>query len=237
LLDHRCLIRVCSGAGEGWFSEQAESSPPTVFRQGDREHSTYHVESDIDEALTVAAHLLTDPALKLDARYALRIRSTDLSEIGIPISRRYLGQTGVVAVDHRHCDLIGDSETMHRLTSLILRRVREGQDRIRRFNKDLLKLLIGRILDLPVEERPTHTAELCEIILNRRSQCSRDRERAIRELASARIPDSAIRPVAFELHERRGVSSGSPGEDWFRALGQLRARYGNHYMRTHFVND
>jgi hypothetical protein len=227
---------VCQGAGEGWFSEQADSSPPTVFRQSDCEHSTYGVESDIDEAVTVAAHLLTDPAMKVDTRHALRIRYADLRETGIQIDRRHLGQTGVVAVDHSHCDLLGDNQTMRRLTALIVRRVREGQDRIRRLNRYLLQLMIDRIFRLGEAERPSHTAELCEKVLNRRSQLTRNREQASRELASARIPDRAIRPLAFKFYEERVPSAGSPTDDWFRAVGQLRNQYAIHYLRSHFLD-
>jgi len=235
LFDQPCLIRVCSTGYEYWVSDPARSSLPSVFRPRDREHSTYRVESDIEEALAVAAHQLTNPSLKLDPRYVLRIRRSDIEESGIPVSQRHLGETGVVKVDHWHCDLIGDENTMNRLASLISARVGEGQDRVRRFTKYQLRLMIERIIGLCVEERPNHTAELCEMILNRRSQLTRDRERAIRELTSARIPNSAIRPVAFQCHEERGSSAGSSTDDWFNALDQLRNGYATHYLETHFV--
>jgi hypothetical protein len=74
LFDGRYLIRVCSGAGENWFSEKPDSSLPAAFRHSDTEHSTYEVESDVSEALAVAAHQLANPALKLDSHFALRIR-------------------------------------------------------------------------------------------------------------------------------------------------------------------
>jgi len=106
---------------------------------------------------------------------------------------------------------------------------------IPRFTKYQLQLMIERIIDLGVEERPNHTAELCDMILNRQSQLTRDRAQASRELASAWIPDLAIRPVAFEFHERRKSSADSPDRDWFDALAQLRDRYTSHYLQTQFV--
>jgi len=237
LFDDRYLIRVCSGAGDNWFSDKPESSLPAVFRHSDTEHSTYEVESDIEEALAVTAHQLANPTLKLDTLYALRIRFPDVEEVGIPVSRHQLGETGVVEVDHRHCDLIGGKSTMARLTSLIRRRALEGEDRIRRFNKYQLTLMIERILELGVGERPTHTAERCEMLLTGRSQLTANREQAIHELASARIPDTAIRHVAYELYVRRGSDVTPPSQDWFEALAKLRDRYRVHYLATHFVDE
>lgn len=71
MYEHPWFVRVCSGAGENGFSEKADSPLPQVFRPGDREHSTYLVESDVDEALAVAAHQLTNPSQKVDSQYAL----------------------------------------------------------------------------------------------------------------------------------------------------------------------
>ena len=237
MLDGRYLIRVCSGAGDSWFSEKPDSSLPAAFRHTDTEHSTYEVESDVDEAVAVAAHQLANPALKLDSHYALRIRFRDVEETSIPVSRHHLGETGGVEVDYRHCDLIGDKGTMARLTSLIRKRALMGEDRIRRFNKYQLTLMIEQILALNVAERPTHTAEHCEMLLSRRSKLTADRDQAIHELASARIPEAAIRPVAYEHYLRRGSDVKPPSQDWFEALTTLRDRYRVHYLATHFVDD
>src|SRR5262249_28585948 len=157
----------------------------------DTEHSTYEVGSDVDEALAVAAHQLTKRPQKLDTQSALRIRFSDLEEISLPVSRRHLGETGIIRVDYWHCDLIGDKNTLTRLTALIRDRSLKGEDRVRRFNKYQLQLIVKRIIDLGVEDRPTHTAELGEVLLNLRSAPTGDRGRVIQELASARIPDSA----------------------------------------------
>jgi hypothetical protein len=230
-----CLIRVCSGAGDNWFSDKPDSALPAIFRHSDTEHSTYVVESDVDEALTVAAHQLTNPSLKLDTQYALRIQFSDIEELGIPVSEQHLGEAGVVKVDHAHRDLIGNKEKMKQLVSLIRTRAFEGEDRIRRFNKYQLQLMIKRILAMGTRERPTHTAELCERLLDPRSESTIDRERTIRELAESRIPDHAIQPVAYQLFERRGSMIGSPTQDWFEALTFLRDRYRDHYLTTHFV--
>lgn len=121
MFDQPCLVRICSGAGDNWFSDKPEMSPPAAFRHSETEHSTYEVGSDIDKARAVAAHQLTNPALKLGTHHALRIRFADVEGLGIPVSRRHLGETGVVGVDHRHCDLIGGKETMTRLAALIQR--------------------------------------------------------------------------------------------------------------------
>jgi hypothetical protein len=236
LYEHPWLVRVCSGAGENWFSEKADSPLPQVFRPGDHEHSTYLVESDVDEALAVAAHQLANPSQKLDSQYALRIRFPDVEELGIPVSRQHLGDTGLVNVDFAHRDLIGDKERIKRLTSLIRERALWGEDRIRRFNKFQLQVMLGRILEMGIEERPTHTAELCEIFLKRRAQRDDDRSRMLSDLASVRIPNSAIEPVAYQLFEARGSGGGSPTSDWYEALAHLRDRYRDHYMATHFVD-
>jgi hypothetical protein len=236
LYEHAWLVRVCSGAGENWFSEKADSSLPQVFRSGDREHSTYLVESDVDEALAVAAHQLTYPSQKVDSQYALRIRFPDVEEIGISVSRQHLGETGVVKVDFAHRDLVGDKDSIKRLTSLIRERAHWGEDRIRRFNKSQLQVMLGRILDMEIEDRPTHTAELCEVLLKRRIQRTDNRERALSDLARARIPDSAIEPVAYEIFDRRGSIGDSPSSDWYEAITHLRERYRDHYMAKHFVD-
>ncbi len=133
MVDRGYLIRVCSGGLENWFSEK--DSLPALFRNTDTEHSTYHVESDVDEALAVAAHQLIKPSRTLDTQCALRIRFSDLTEFGIPVDPRRLGQTGVANVDHSHRDLIGDKTTMASLTSWIRKRSLNGEDRVRRFNK------------------------------------------------------------------------------------------------------
>ena len=97
--------------------------------------------------------------------------------------------------------------------------------------------MVQQILELGVEERPTHTAECCEVLLDRQSQQPKaDRELAIRELANARIPDRAIRLVAFELHENRRSTTDSAVHDWFKALDQLRDHYITHYLETRFTN-
>lgn len=233
MFDRGYLIRVCSGSFESWFSEK--DSLPALFRHTDAEHSTYNVESDVDEALAVAAHQLISPSQTLDTQCALRIRISDLTEIGISVDRRHLGQTGVVKVDHSHCDLFGDKNTMTRLISWIRERSLKGEDRVRRFNKYQLRIMIERILDMGHEERPTRTAELCELVLKRRDRPTDDRERANQELTSMRIPDWAIRPVAFELFNQRSPHAGLARDDWFRAIDRLRARYRDHYMATHFV--
>jgi hypothetical protein len=235
LYEHPWLVRVCSGAGENWFSEKVDSLPP-VFRPGDREHSTYLVESDVDEALAVAAHQLTNASQKLDPQYALRIRFTDVEVIGIAVSRHHLGETGVVKVDYAHRDPVGDKERIKHLTSLLRERILWGEDRIRRFSKVQLQGMLGRIVDLGIEERPAQSAELCEILLKRRTSRTDDRERALIDLAGVRIPNSAIEPVAYQLFERRGSDAGSPSGDWYEALAHLRDLYRVHYMRTHFVD-
>jgi hypothetical protein len=236
LYQHPWFVRVCSGAGESWFSEKADSQLPQVFRADDREHSTYLVESDVDEALAVAAHQLTNPSQKLDSQYALRIRFMDAEEMGITVSRQHLGETGIVKVDFAHRDLVGDKDRIERLTSLIREKALWGEDRIRRFNRFQLQVMIGRILDLGIEERPAHTAELCEILLKRRTQRTDDRERALSDLAGVRIPDFAIEPVAYQFFERRGSGGGAPSGDWYEALAHLRDQYRDHYMATHFVD-
>ncbi len=124
---------------------------------------------------------------------------------------------------------------MKRLASLISHRVGAGQDRVRRFSKYQLQLMIERIIEMEIEQRPTHTAELCEMVSNRRTQLTRDRQRAMDETCSACIPDSAIRPVAFQRFQERGSGDGSSSGDWFNALAQLRIAYTTHYLETHFV--
>ena len=77
------------------------------------------MDSDVDEALAIAAHQLTKPQQKLDTQCALRIRLLDIEASSIPVSLCQLGETGVISVDHWHRDLIGDRGTMTRLTSLV----------------------------------------------------------------------------------------------------------------------
>ena len=125
MFDQPCLVRICSGGFENWFSDKPDASLPAIFRRFDTEHSTYEVDSDVDEAFAVAAHQLTKPQQKLDTQCSLRIRYTDIEAIGLSVSRDHLGETGVIGVDHRHCDLLGDNSAMVRLASAI-RELAEG---------------------------------------------------------------------------------------------------------------
>ena len=95
--------------------------------------------------------------------------------------------------------------------------------------------MIARICEKEVGERPTHTAERCELLLGRRSELTADRELAVRELALARIPESAVRPVAYELYQSGGSKWVCRTVTGSTALVRLRDRYTIHYMAAQFV--
>ncbi len=244
---HPYFVRVGSGGGENWLTEK--HPPPEKLGLDDLKVkgivvSTYLVGSDAEEALAVGAHTLTKTKVKAEACFALRIRFSDIREAGVGVCDGHLGQTGVVCVDYSHRDLVSDQPKITLLAEIILRKIREGQDRVRKLSAYQVKLSLRKIMDLGLQERPSFTAEQCESALGITTQCHgagtieprNRREQTCLELSKIRIPDHVTRCRAYQIYENRRPDHRTSEQDWLEALASLRAEYREHYLKTWFVD-
>src|SRR5262249_39271483 len=140
------LIRLAKTRVDDWVNGVGtpQTLAQSIFRlkrvhRKDRddvcEESTYLVEGSLEEVQAAAAHLLADDDPKVETRYLVRILLSDAEEAGLRVADSALGETGVVWVDFRHRDLVGTKEEFQHLVDVLLRRLREGEDRIRRVGK------------------------------------------------------------------------------------------------------
>jgi hypothetical protein len=87
--------------------------------------------------------------------------------------------------------LVGDQDQMSLLADVILRKIHDGQDRVRKLSIYQLTLCLRKIMELGLEDRPSMTAELCEKTLGVTTQreehhteeCRNRREATIAELS------------------------------------------------------
>jgi hypothetical protein len=238
----RYLIRIGKTKLDEWLNGQGK--PPALAQhlfsfkkppgKKDYAESAYEVEGEIEETETVAAHLLSDVAPKLDSRYIVRIRPPDLVESGVHVDDSVLGTTGIVPVDFRHRDLVGIKEQLEKLIGVLLLRIEEGQDRVRRLGKPQLAQALKRFLSLGVTHRPTHTGNVIERVLVGEvlDGLAVDADLASTELERILIPEEVIRLRAFCLHEG-GKGTGSPDGNWKQAERELRETYKDHYGHEH----
>ena len=180
---------------------------------------------------TAAAHLLADTHPRIEPCYLVRIRTTDLVEAGIGVEDSVIGTTGIVCVDFRHRDLVGTKEQFERLVDVILTRLREGEDRVRRIGQVQVRYALHAFARCTVKERPTCTLERINRTLGLPSagRVSDDVALARDELAGIGIPEETIRLRAFCLEEG-GKGTGSPSKNWDAAETKLRAEYAKHYL-------
>jgi hypothetical protein len=235
----RYFIRIAKTKQDDWINGQGVAIAlaqnlfqlkPVRHRQGHCAESTYEVEGETEETEAVAAHLLTDLSPKIEPRYVVRFRPVDLQDVGVDDG--ILGTTGIVRIDFRHRDLVGTKEQLQSLVGMVLIRLKEGQDRIRRFGAPQLRYMLERFADLAAEERPTHTANIIQCALSGKSlhDLAPDPGQTNQELARVRIPEEAIRLRAYYLH-KAGDGGGSPAGDWAMAQDELRRLYSEHYRR------
>jgi hypothetical protein len=193
--------------------------------------STYEVEGELDEAQAAAAHLLTDTHPRIEARHLVRIRAADLAAAGIGVEDSVIGTTGIVRVDFHHRDLVGTKEQFERPVQVILARLREGEDRIRRIGQVQLRYALEGFAGRTAKERPTHTLECINCMLEPSAAAGvrRDIVLARDELARISIPYETIRLRAFCLEEA-GKGRGGPRENWLAAEEELQAEYAKHYL-------
>jgi hypothetical protein len=236
----RYYIRIGKSRAEDWVNGVGTPAAlaQNIFRlkksrdQDACAESTYEVEGELEEARVVAAHLLTDTSPKIEPRHLVRIRAADLVEAGIRVEDLVLGTTGIPCVDFRHRDLVGTKEQFERLVQVILTRLREGEDRVRRFGSPQLRYALEGFAGRTATERPTYTMESinCTLGLLAPADVRQDVALARDELARIGIPEEAIRLRAFCLEEA-GMGKGTPGQNWEAAETELRAEYATHYLR------
>src|SRR5262249_30177341 len=113
----------------------------------------------------------------------------------------------------------------------VLRKLREGQDRVRRIGKAQMKFALEAFNARPVSDRPSHTQTILVRTLAGQSledlQPDTDAVRA--ELSLAAIPDEAVRLRAFCIY-KSGQGTGAAG-DWTNATSLLRDAYTQHYLK------
>ena len=195
------------------------------------EESTYYVDGEVEEVKAAAAHLLTDNKPKVEAGYLVRIRATDIEEVGLQQRDTAIGKTGIVRIDFHHRDLAGTKDQFERLVDLILRRLQEGQDRVRKLGGPQLRYALQHFAGLPAIERPTRTFEIINCALKRSpvADLQPNIGLAKAELAKVAIPEETLALRAFCLEEE-GRGTGSPKGNWARALYELREEYTKHYL-------
>ena len=108
--------------------------------------SVYRVVVESEETRAIAAHYLTLNRSSYQTVWALRIEQPDLDNIGMTI-RETPGDTGVLDVDTKHRDIIGDRETFELLTAHLYDRIRHGEDRLRVVGHSQLKHQIQDFLN------------------------------------------------------------------------------------------
>src|SRR5215813_5587508 len=113
------------------------------------EDSTYLVEGATEEARVAAAHLLAGNNPAMETRYLIRILAPDVTEAGLRVDDFSIGKTGVPWVDFRHRDLVGAKDQFRQLVEVILRRVCEGEDRVRRIGATQDEFSLGEFLTCP----------------------------------------------------------------------------------------
>lgn len=196
------------------------------------EESTYLVEGALEEIQVAAAHLLAEDDPKLETRYLVRIHLADVDEVGLRAEDSALGVTGVGWVDFRHRDLVGTKDQFQGLVTVILERLRQGQDRIRRIGKPQYEHALQHFAQLPATERPSYTRQVIDCVLNKTpiADLNPNIVLAQAELANLAIPEETISLRAFCL-QRDGKGEGSMPKDRNKALTELRGEYAKQYLR------
>ena len=230
------LIRVFSGGHLGWVkhppphtdearSEDVDKLIKGVFDLEDDAQSVYEVDRD-EEIHAVAAHLLTAGRKpKADGRTILRIRTNDLERLGIKLSDKEWGSTGVPWIDFRHRDLIAEPDQLKRLISHIACQVRFClKDRIRRIEKELLKYALTW-LGQQTTIAPQHVRENALAAVNDSNWVRPRVDRLAADYLSISLPDEMIRPGALAR------STGDQEADWKTSTDELRDRYVDGYRR------
>src|SRR4051794_29504395 len=101
--------------------------------------------------------MLTRVPPQLESCYVVRVRRADILEAAVDVDGSQLGETGVVFVDFSHRNLMADRPLMYALFRVVLRRLREGQDRVRKLSRLQPQNVLDWLLSLGPEGRPTHT--------------------------------------------------------------------------------
>jgi hypothetical protein len=118
----------------------------------------------------------------------------------------------------------------------VLDRLRCGEDVLRLIKTVQLNYQLTQFASLSTEDRTTHVANWCEVLLTKKKDTDvcRSRSKAIAELAGARIPEDCIRLRAYSRWQQNGHRASRAETDWYEALAELRAEYQEHYMKHCF---
>jgi hypothetical protein len=229
------LIRVADTKADEWVNGHgnAQSLAQHIFRakQGHRgtgvsEESTYYVENAIEETRIAAAYLLTNSSPKLGPRYLIRIYLSDVVEAGLGVEDGTIGETGVGWVDFRHRDLVGTKAQFQALVDIILERLRQGHDRIRRIGQVQFDFALRQLRSLPATETLSYTRSVIDCVLNGTpipaNSC--DIATMVAEISNLSIPHDVVALRAFCLEES-ARDEGSPPANWHKALKELRHEY------------
>lgn len=105
-----------------WFNPDRDPNP-----------SVYWADSEIEEVQVAAAHSLTNLNASLKAVHLLRIKWSDITNIGVKerLSNRNAGTTGVVRIDFCHWELVDGRAYLESLVRQIRECYEAGEQRFR----------------------------------------------------------------------------------------------------------
>jgi hypothetical protein len=224
----RYLIRIFETGIEHWYAREPdfENLAKNTFTLSDTEHSVYEVRDGVEESLAVAAHALTNPKHRPDARSVVRIEKTDLPSLGIDVDEEALGETGLPRWDFRHRNLLAGRDQIVNLVKLIAELCRRGFDRLRR----VCITVVNESLKAICGDSPSRCPEHVKLIANwcqskeKSTPPSLSLSKIGEEMAGLEFDDDVIERLA------RSISSGDCRGDWYQSVKALRGRYAKHYL-------
>lgn len=134
--------------------------------------SVFAANTEIHELEAVAALVQTTSGTP-EIQHGVVISESDCLAAGIAIDSSEPGGSGIVAVDARHANLIGTKEQFARLFAQIVRRIWEGEHRVRTFPVHQVVGQIAVFTCLPDDEIHSVSRDDCRKILGKVPQVSR----------------------------------------------------------------
>ena len=147
-----------NGGFEDWYERvpNLEALAKKAFILSDTEQSVFEVADGVEESLAVAAHALTKPKQRPDAKSIVRIEIADLQHLGIQVDHADLGDTGIPKWDVRHRNLLAGRNEILRLVEFLVDRCRRGFDRLRRIYAIVVNESLRTICDFSASHCPEH---------------------------------------------------------------------------------
>lgn len=183
--------------------------------------SVFQVTSELDELQSVAAvfqKTVTSP----EKRFGVLTTEEDCRSAGIKVNWKEKGKTGIHQIDGRHTNLIGTPDQFICLMIEILRRIWEGEQRLRVFPANQIIGQLAVFYKLPDQEIDRASREDCGRVLSK-ANCHHFIEKDSRVEIQGCVKDKPDIPV---IAVRNYASLLAPPDRSFRALIQrLRHRF------------